>query len=114
MLHFVDTETTGLDCTKHEIIEIAIITEMGDGTLERWCTKIKPVRLLDADPKALEVNGYNDADWSDAPLLPEVIEVIRDKLKDGIVVGHNVSFDVGFIRESYKRCGLGDSYDVTW
>ena len=27
MLHFVDTETTGLDCFKHEIIEIAIITE---------------------------------------------------------------------------------------
>lgn len=109
MLHFIDTETTGLDCTKHEIIEIAIVTEYGDGRVDKWCTKIKPVRLLEASPRALEINGYNDADWSDAPLLPQVIETIREKLKDGIVVGHNVPFDVGFIRESYKRCGLDPS-----
>lgn len=109
MLHFIDTETTGLDCTKHEIIEIAIITEYGDGRLERWSTKVKPVRLLDASPKALEINGYNDADWEEAPYMNEVIEVIRDKLCQGTIVGHNVHFDVGFIRESYKRCGLDSS-----
>jgi len=109
MLHFVDTETTGLDCFKHEIIEIAIITELGDGSIERWCTKVKPERLLEASPEALKINGYTDAAWADAPCMAQVIEVIRDKLCKGTLVGHNIPFDVGFIREAYRRCGLDSS-----
>ena len=106
MLHFVDTETTGLDCFKHEIIEIAIITELGDGRIERWCTKVKPQRLLEASPKALEINGYTDEAWEDAPYMNEVIEIIQEKLRKGIIVGHNIPFDIGFIKEAYRRCGL--------
>ena len=106
MLHFVDTETTGLDCFTHEIIEIAIITELGDGRIERWCTKIKPERIEDAHPKALKVNGYTDAEWEDAPLLSDVIGIIQEKLRKGIIVGHNIPFDIGFIKEAYKKCGL--------
>ena len=45
-IHFIDTETTGLDASRHEIIEIAVITEYGDGKKERWCRKVKPSRTM--------------------------------------------------------------------
>lgn len=103
-IHFIDTETTGLDASVHEIIEIAIITENGDGDIKRWCTKIKPQRIEDADPKALEVNGYNEEDWRDAPTFQEVYDTLWHMwCKDDIIVGHNIAFDAEFLREEAKR-----------
>jgi len=106
-IHFIDTETTGLDASVHEIIEIAIITENGDGDIKRWCTKIKPQRIEDADPKALEVNGYNEEDWRDAPTFEEVYEhCLWDKWdNEDIMVGHNIAFDAEFLREECRRIG---------
>ena len=105
MLHFVDTETTGLDSLYHEMVSIAIITEYGDGRIERWHSKLRPEHIERASPKALKVNGYNAVDWMDAPSFYEVFNVIQDKLRKGIIVGHNIAFDIAFIREAYKRIG---------
>ena len=105
MLHFVDTETTGLDSLYHEMVSIAIITEYGDGRIERWHSKLSPEHIERASPKALKVNGYNAVDWMDAPSFYEVFNVIQDKLRKGIIVGHNIAFDIAFIREAYKRIG---------
>lgn len=108
MLHFVDVETTGLRPWEgQEIIEIAIITEYGDGRVERYCTKIKPTRLEFAEVKALEVNGYNPEAWAHAPYMSEKIEEIYNILRKGIIVGHNVSFDCLFIDFELERYGLG-------
>ena len=94
---YLDTETTGLSARKHEIIEIAIITEYDDGRIERWESKIKPRRIEAAHPKALEINGYSPDTWADAPDLDEVAETIAMKLKGATVVGHNIAFDIKFI-----------------
>ena len=112
MIHFIDTETTGLDAVRHEIIEIAIITEYGDGEIRRWHTKIKPVSIETADPIALEVNGYSEEDWEFAPTFKDVYLTIQDKLREGVIVGHNVSFDMEFIREAMKCVGA-DHKDVS-
>jgi len=107
MMHFVDVETTGLRPWEgQEIIEIAIITEHGDGRVDRYCTKIKPVRLEFAEAKALEVNGYTDALWADAPYMSEVIGDIYNLLRRGIIVGHNVAFDCLFIDFELERYGF--------
>lgn len=105
MLHFIDTETTGLDSRHHEIIELAIITEYGDGRIERWCSKIRPVFISRASDKALKINGYSAESWIDAPTFAEVFPIVQDKLRKGILIGHNVSFDVDFIKEAYRRVG---------
>lgn len=94
---YIDTETTGLNPAKHEIIEIAIITENEDGTFERWHTKIKPDHIENAHPKALEVNGYTPEAWEGAPNFEDVVPEITSRLKGSILVGHNVNFDIRFI-----------------
>ena len=111
---FIDTETTGLDPKVHEIIEIAYIVESPEGELlASFETKFKPQNLDVADPKALEINGYDHhpEEWESAPVLDrQHAEVMYDALKDCIMVGHNPGFDVAFLREGMKRAGM----DVPW
>ena len=108
---WVDTETTGLIPRKHEIIEIAILTETvlpgGGGTItEAWSTKIRPARIEEAEPKALEVNGYRAEEWAGAPTFDEVAADIAKRLASStIICGHNVSFDIAFIEGAFDRLG---------
>ena len=70
-LCFVDVETTGLDPVRHELLELAAV-RVDRHTLEpldHVSVKVRPERLADADPKALEVNGYSDDAWRDAVSL---------------------------------------------
>jgi len=98
----IDIETTGLDPYKHEIIEIAIITED-----ESYHAKVIPTNIEYASPKALEINGYNEKDWFGAVPARDVA-VRASRLLDGkIIIGHNPSFDMGFLRE------LWDLYNCT-
>lgn len=98
----VDIETTGLSPDHgHEIIEIAILTE-----ITVYCQRIKPVRLDKADPKALEINGYTPEDWEGA-LPPEVAAQRIGELLDGHrIIGHNPQFDMMFIRDLWDDHGL--------
>jgi len=116
-IHFIDTETTGLDASVHEIIEIAIITDYGDGRVETWSSRVKPKRIEDADPMALQINGYDSAKekWDDAPTFEEVYQDhLWNKWRKGdIVVGHNIAFDAEFYREECKRLAAPDTFPWT-
>jgi len=105
-LAYIDTETTGLDPTVAEVIEFALIRVDLDGHEQRWQTKIKPERIEDAHPKALEVNGYTPEAWVDAPAMAEVAPVIIESLEGCVLVGHNVSFDEAMLKANIKRTGV--------
>ncbi len=102
---FLDTETTGLDPKKHEIIDIAMIILTADERIV-YNTKIKPSRIIDADIKALEVNGYTDDKWSKAPDMAECIHEIHKHLMDAYIIGYNPQFDVGFLENTLREYGL--------
>ena len=98
----IDTETTGLDYKKNEVIAFGAMV-MIDGviteTLEIYC---HPERINDASPKALEVNGYSRKNklWRYAIRREDAIEQIIYFLRrhiDGTLVGHNVQFDIQFL-----------------
>lgn len=97
-LAFIDIETTGLTAGYHEIIEIAIIRDI-DGKMQLYSTRIKPNDIKRADAKALEINGYNDVEWIDAPYDYEVVDEIASWLDGCTLVGHNVQFDHEFIED---------------
>jgi len=60
----LDTETTGLNLNRHEIIQVGLIeyeiSDQGDLRLI-WehDHKIIPTNIATADPKALKINGYH-------------------------------------------------------
>ncbi len=104
---FFDIETTHLDSSKSAVLEISIITDWDSGSTDKWTTKIKPkpVELEFASKEALEVCGYNDADWEDAPTFEEVAETIAKKLRFGPIIAHNIDFDVSHLTAVFERYG---------
>jgi DNA polymerase-3 subunit epsilon len=104
---FIDIETTGLNVLEHEIIEIGcVITTPGLEIIEKFELKIKPEHIENADPVALKVNHYNQEDWVFAYTLEEAIKIFLKKVKDCIMVAHNVSFDSGFIEYTLLKNGF--------
>ncbi|MBF42743.1 MAG: hypothetical protein CMD97_05770 [Gammaproteobacteria bacterium] len=106
---YIDTETTGLKPRHlfHEIIEIAIIVEINGIRTSDFHTKIKPMNIDRANPKALEINGYNQKEWDISPTFEKIASKISDIFKDvDIIIGHNVKFDVEFINEHFISLGM--------
>ena len=107
---FVDTETSGLDPTYHDIVEIAaIITDENLNELERYESKVKlrnPNRL---DPGAAKINGYREEVWAkEARPFWEFQGWLSRLIPYGhvaIPVGHKVDFDRQFIESYYKPIG---------
>ena len=101
---WLDTETTGLDENKHEIIEICLYCETDP---ERCLTvKVQPEHIERADRIALQVNGYAPWKWKHAVAWSKVGPDVNEMLKDAIVAGQNVDFDMRHINASLKRLGI--------
>ena len=104
---FLDTETTHLDPTRSAILSISIITDWEDGKQDVWTTKIKPkeIEMRFASQEALQVCGYNESEWEDAPSFEEVASEIAKRIKFGPLVGHNIQFDIAHLKSSFLRRG---------
>lgn len=100
-LLFVDTETTGLDPTKHELLEVAAIRCSPDGQsiISAYEAKLKPLHIETAEPKALQINGYTPEEWTDEKCVaPEiVVDNLQKMAVNTVLIGQNVSFDEGFL-----------------
>ena len=101
---YFDVETTSLDPTTGEIIQICILTEDQNGNLKEWNTKIRP-RLAPGtyQKSALRVNGFQPREWLDAPIFEDVADEIVERLRWGPIVAHNAPFDVAFIESNLNR-----------
>ena len=109
-LAFIDIETTGLNLLQHEILEIGCVLTTPDlEMLEEFELKIKPEKIENADPIALKVNHYNPKDWQKATTLAKAMKIFSEKVKDCIMVGHNVSFDAGFLEYAFAQTGIGNT-----
>lgn len=117
----VDVETGGFNCRTDALLEIAavLVDPQHDGRLTRGETiryHVKPFEGANLDPASLSVNGID----VDHPLRPAIDE--RDALQRlfrevrravresgctrAILVGHNASFDLGFLNEAVERSGI--------
>jgi DNA polymerase-3 subunit epsilon len=109
ILTVFDTETTGLDPDKHEILEVALLSFIldRDGNhyiLKEYESKIRPEQIHLANPKALEINGYTEEAWAGAPSFKNVIEEVRSIVgKSDLLLGQNLIFDMRFVDEQCRR-----------
>ena len=100
----VDVETTGLDPQHDRIIEVAAarLNRHGDIT-GRWSTLINPGR--DVPAVITTLTGISDTDLVHAPSFPAVQHAVATVLRSGVIVGHNVAFDLAFLRAAFARAG---------
>lgn len=100
----LDLETTGLDATSAEILEIGI-TEVKNGKIVRSFSRlVKPKNGI--PEKITELTGISEDDVKDAKTLDEVIYKFRDYIGDNLVICHNARFDIGFINYNLVKFGL--------
>jgi DNA polymerase III epsilon subunit-like protein len=107
----LDTETTGLDILKHEIIQIGFLCfELNDDKQEIISKKeinIKPKHLELADKKALEINGFTKKKWRGSKIFDEHADEIKDLIEQAdYLLGQNLIFDLRFISQSFKNINL--------
>jgi DNA polymerase-3 subunit epsilon len=103
MYAVIDTETTGLlPSHRHRVIEIAVVLLDERGQVEdEWVTLLNPQR--DLGPQ--HIHGILTADVLDAPEFGAVARRLGELLAGRMVVGHNVEFDLGFLRAEFARLG---------
>lgn len=107
-LAFVDLETTGLDPSRHDILEVAVIRVDARSfeVLAEYHTLVTPERLDDAQPEALAICGFSKAAWTNARPLRDALLAVAPLLEGALVAGHNVGFDWAFLEAGCRRAGL--------
>ena len=109
-LAFIDIETTGLDVTVHEIIEVGcVITTPRLKMIEKFELKIKPEHIENADKIALKINHYNEVDWENTLSLENAMKILSKKVKDCVMIGQNVSFDSSFLEYAFLKTKIKNS-----
>jgi ribonuclease T len=117
----VDVETGGFNCKTDALLEIAAVMlhANDDGTLRRGDTfryHVKPFEGANMEPASLAVNGI-DPDHPLRPAIDEkealqnVFREVRRAVREAgctraVLVGHNASFDLGFLNEAILRSGI--------
>lgn len=98
-----DVETTGFAATGVDrVIEIAVVLSSPTGErLDEYVTLVNPER--DAGPT--HVHGISSAELVDAPSFEAVAGDIAERMSGAVLVGHNVSFDLRFLRAEFERIG---------
>jgi len=117
----VDVETGGFNSKTDALLEIAavILNLQDDGSLVRTETHryhVKPFEGANLEPASLAVNGIDPhhplrpaIDERDA--LQRVFREVRRAVKESgctraILVGHNASFDLGFLNQAIERTAI--------
>lgn len=93
----VDVETTGLDAYHDTIIQVAMLRSDGK-TLASFVNPGRPV-----PDEILRLTGFLDVDFSAHPTISDMRPRIEAFLEGFVVVGHNVSFDIGFLARAGVR-----------
>ncbi|MGI6606304.1 MAG: helicase C-terminal domain-containing protein [Peptococcia bacterium] len=93
---FVDLETTGLNCHRDEVIEVAATICRHDGSRELFETLVKP--SVAVPPQITFLTGINDEMLLNAPLPQELYGKLSALLSGKVIVAHNAPFDLGFLQ----------------
>ena len=114
----VELETTGLN-NKPEFGTVDYIIEVGAVKMEKGRVTEKFhsfVACPVAVPKVVtELTGITDKDLADAPSVEEVLKELQAFCQGCRFVGHNVGFNLGFLRHFGQRVGAkfaGKAYDT--
>ncbi len=101
----VDVETTGLAAARGDrICELAVVRGQGTAVLGTWSTLVHPGRLIPGD--AQQVNHISNAMVRDAPPFAAAAPAFLDQVRDTVLVAHNASFDLGFLRHELALAGI--------
>ncbi len=101
-----DLETTGLNLSTDEIIEIGAVKRYPDGTVEKFGPLVNPGKPIPW--RVRELTGIDDFMVSDSPPVEKALEDFLDFIggDDVLLTAHNAPFDVGFVNVKLMEMNL--------
>lgn len=99
-----DIETTGLDPEFDEIIEIGAVKIKDGIKIDTFNSLIKPE--YEIDEFITELTGITNGMVENAPSIDEVLPKFMDFIRDYIIIGHNVNFDINFIYDNLEELNI--------
>jgi DNA polymerase-3 subunit epsilon len=99
----IDFETTGLFPGGHDrVVEVAVVHVDDRGAVTgQWDTLVNPQR--DLGPQ--HIHQIRAAEVMGAPTFPQIAGELVDLLAGRVLVAHNASFDIRFLRAELERAG---------
>jgi DNA polymerase-3 subunit epsilon len=97
----IDLETTGGNRNEDSITEVGAVKVQGGQCLGTFQTLVNPGRAI--PPQITVLTGLSDALVATAPRIGSVLPSLIEFVGDAVIVGHNVGFDVGFLRAACER-----------
>lgn len=96
-----DLETTGLSAVTDKIIELSAVKMQLGNVIEKFSEYINPgFPLSDFTTK---LTSITDTMVAHADTEENIINRFRQWAGDAVLIGHNVTFDVGFMNAAYTR-----------
>ena len=104
-----DTETTGLDPERDEIVQLAAVRLVNGRRVESevFETLVDPGRAI--PPGSTDVHGITEAMVRGAPGIAEAGARFHRFARGAVLVAHNAPFDLAFLRR--HEPGIGASFD---
>lgn len=99
----LDIETTGLSMYTEKITEFGIIKVKNGEILDTFECFVNPEKAIPQD--VVEITHITDEMVKNAETIDEVMPKVLDFIGDSVIVAHNASFDIGFIKYNAEKLG---------
>lgn len=104
-LVFLDVETTGASAVYGDrVTEVAAVRVDKGVVTDEYAQLINPGRPIWPGVSAL--TGITNEMVADQPRFTDIAPTVAEKLRNAIVIGHNVSFDLAFMAPEFRRANI--------
>ena len=106
----LDLETTGLSAKTEKITEIGIMKIQNGEVIDKFAEFVNPEKHI--PQRVQEVTNITDEMVKDSPKIEELFPKVLEFIKGSVLVAHNATFDIGFLKNVAKD--LGYEFDYTY
>ncbi len=99
-----DLETTGLSAQTCAITEIGAVKYKAGTVTEKFSSFVNPGMPI--PPEVVKLTGITDQMVADAETIDKVLPKFLEFAGNDVLVAHNASFDISFIRAAAEKCRI--------
>jgi DNA polymerase-3 subunit epsilon len=104
----LDLETGGLDPKTDAVLAVGMVP-VRRATIrvgEAFFSLVRPEEGRGIHPESVRAHQLVWDELRDAPPVGEVLREVDWRLREGVLLLHHRSLDLGFLRGAYRRCGM--------